>query len=1186
MRKWNFVKVQFIPIRYYPNTGKLDFIQSVSVTINYRLLKVPPSKVLLKDTIMDKEAESRFINYKQVQKLRWYWPADFEPFPAPAIADYVIITTNDIVANSNILTDFINHKTYFGHTVQVVTEDDYGALISQAPNGTAEKIRQWLIENYIDLGTKWVLLIGNPDPDDPIDGADTVGDVPMKMCWPHRSSSSYQNSPTDHFYANLSGNWDLDGDGFYGENTSITNATSPDAAVDPETFSVRWTGQIEADIDGTYYFYIYSDEGIFLGIDGTTVIDNRTPHFPTNNFGSIALTTGMHNIQMEYFDLVDDGMLILTWRKPGESQTSIPEDKLYHLSGGSYISGGLTGEYFNNEDFTDPVFTRVDSSFNFYWGTGDNGAGGVDFTQDLYVGRIPVYNNDYAELDGILQKIITYESITEIPSWRRRIFLPMKPSDASTPGYDLGENIKDDAVIPAGLDYYRVYEEDYGLNPPPEAIPCTVANVLAEWVNGYGVTTWFTHGWIDSASSIFNTASCASLDNSMPALTFQASCYNGYPEDSTNLGYSLLEHGAIGTVSASRVSWYLPGIWDVLYLSWGVNQSMAYFYTKGILGGITAGQSLFAMKSGSNGWMNNMDYNLYGDPSASLFKTYEVADVDIVPVLDHSGSMGGYTSSSNTDKKIDILKEASHHFVDMMEGDAGHQFGLVKFSTTATTVHNLQPFTDASKSTIHALIDAIFPTNLTSIGDGLTHAVNQFTTNGLSGNRRVILLVTDGMENRSPWIADIQPDIISNDITVFPLGLGYNYGINETKLVNLANATGGDYRITDDDLIFRKYFIEILSEASEWSVVTDPIMNLGEGEEKTLSVNICSEDSEVIFTVYWSDYDNAVQLTMKAPSGNIYTANPAATTYTYQGKSRYAFYKFDFSELPAVQCAGIWTMQIKAKEGILPAGGQVRLSASVLAKDGAEISVNLDNPVIMTGDRNLIQVSLTHLGNPIKNALVQANLDMPKVGFGNIIRYTTVQMKKVELTSTPEKLDKDDLQLKMELIQKKLGSKYRAREVAQYKLYDDGTHGDRVKNDSIYSTSVLNTKVPGVYNIHIVVSAEINGKKTTREWTKTFQCRVDIDPRYSITDLKVISISKKRNDYKLEIAPKDRFGNFLGSGHQVTVIGPDGKKINLKDNLDSTYTLDLSLTVKELAKTPRMRVYIDDKLFTEINVTK
>ena len=116
------------------------------------------------------------------------------------------------------------------------------------------------------MGIKYVLLIGDPAPE--------TGDVPMKMCWPRNHESEYKESPTDYFYADLTGNWDLDGDLYFGE---------------------------------------YND---------------------------------------------------------------------------------------------------------------DRGIGGVDFDAEVYVGRIPVYGSDYAILDNILQKLITYETEVGDLSWRKKALLP------------------------------------------------------------------------------------------------------------------------------------------------------------------------------------------------------------------------------------------------------------------------------------------------------------------------------------------------------------------------------------------------------------------------------------------------------------------------------------------------------------------------------------------------------------------------------------------------------------------------------------------------------------------------------------------------------------------------------------------------------------------------------------------
>ena len=70
-------------------------------------------------------------------------------------------------------------------------------------------------------------------------------------------------------------------------------------------------------------------------------------------------------------------------------------------------TNGLTGQYFNNMDFTAPVLTRTDSNINFNWGTASPAAGvKVDNFSVRWTGRVeaPVTGNyqfSTASDDGI-----------------------------------------------------------------------------------------------------------------------------------------------------------------------------------------------------------------------------------------------------------------------------------------------------------------------------------------------------------------------------------------------------------------------------------------------------------------------------------------------------------------------------------------------------------------------------------------------------------------------------------------------------------------------------------------------------------------------------------------------------------------------------------------------------------------
>lgn len=208
MRKWKFVKVDFIPLQYNPVSQELFLMEDVTVELSYTRSDEGLPDKFAEDHVMDDVASQIFFNYDEGKY--WYGGDDFCGSSSPG-SGYVIITTNAIESGSNKLDDFVNYKQDLGHDVLVITENEYGGLTL---DGTAEKIREWLKNNYISEGIEYVLLIGDPNPDDP-DWDNIIGDVPMKTCYPNASNG--EGYPTDYFYAGLDGSWNADGDQYFGE---------------------------------------------------------------------------------------------------------------------------------------------------------------------------------------------------------------------------------------------------------------------------------------------------------------------------------------------------------------------------------------------------------------------------------------------------------------------------------------------------------------------------------------------------------------------------------------------------------------------------------------------------------------------------------------------------------------------------------------------------------------------------------------------------------------------------------------------------------------------------------------------------------------------------------------------------------------------------------------------------------
>ena len=105
---------------------------------------------------------------------------------------------------------------------------------------------------------------------------------------------------------------------------------SPAASIGADTFSARWTGQVEAQFTGTYTFYTVSDDGVRLWVNGQQVINNWTDHAPTENSGTIALTAGQrYDIRMEFYENGGGATARLLWSSASVPKAVIPSTRLY-----------------------------------------------------------------------------------------------------------------------------------------------------------------------------------------------------------------------------------------------------------------------------------------------------------------------------------------------------------------------------------------------------------------------------------------------------------------------------------------------------------------------------------------------------------------------------------------------------------------------------------------------------------------------------------------------------------------------------------------------------------------------------------------------------------------------------------------------------------------------------------------
>ena len=270
---------------------------------------------------------------------------------------------------------------------------------------------------------------------------------------------------------------------------------------------------------------------------------------------------------------------------------------------------------------------------------------------EVAVGRIPYYG-DTEDLDHILAKTISYENALEANSaWRENVLLPMDSTDETVPNYLAGEAIKDQVLVPAGWDFHRVYDDDYGLVPAPQTTPCTIDNVTSAWNSeDFGGVFWWTHGSTGLAVDVMDISHAATLDDTHPAMAFQGSCHNGAPKSPANLGYSLLKNGCVSTVAASEASRNLRTQTYPGNMSPG---GMAYEYAMRIISEqMAAGDALNDLRYDCGAdhdirgeWTNYVVHNLYGCPAVGLY-SFGDGGYDQTTVATTGSSNVGYATAT------------------------------------------------------------------------------------------------------------------------------------------------------------------------------------------------------------------------------------------------------------------------------------------------------------------------------------------------------------------------------------------------------------------------------------------------------------------------------------------------------------------------------------------------------------
>ena len=79
-------------------------------------------------------------------------------------------------------------------------------------------------------------------------------------------------------------------------------------------FSIRWTGMWDFDV-GDYTFFVYSDDGVRLWLDGVLVIDAWSPGMGEHDETVRVVVAGPHSVKIEYYESRGDAAIRVRWHR-------------------------------------------------------------------------------------------------------------------------------------------------------------------------------------------------------------------------------------------------------------------------------------------------------------------------------------------------------------------------------------------------------------------------------------------------------------------------------------------------------------------------------------------------------------------------------------------------------------------------------------------------------------------------------------------------------------------------------------------------------------------------------------------------------------------------------------------------------------------------------------------------------
>lgn len=532
---------------------------------------------------------------------------------------------------------------------------------------------------------------------------------------------------------------------------------------------------------------------------------------------------------------------------------------------------------------------------------------------------------------------------------------------------------------------------------------------------------------------------------------------------------------------------------------------------------------------------------------------------DVMLVVDRSGSMQEDDGTGR--HKIDAAKDAVSLFVQLVQAGTGNRAGLVSFSTTAgPPTFSIANVTDPNKGTLigpppyaGGVVGGLSPGGMTSIGGGLDAARAQFPMPG--ANPRSILLLTDGLQNRPPYIADVEPSLTGID--VHAIGLGSDANLDGALLSSLATSHGGLYTRASSGLGLLKFFSQAFGNIFEAGVLLDPEFELPANQSaKPLPFQVCGEE-QLTVVVGWDRIDTHLVVVLRTPGGNAITASTAGTESAL-GRN------WVFLRVPLPQGGerdGSWSVEILRPAGsgeFPPPTPALRYFVNIIPSGGPKLLREPEGRYTYTGDSLSPLLRLRQAdGSWPHDVGIELTVQRPETGIGNLLSDHGL--------GAGVSVDGDEIparQATLKAIEAANGKPAISYVEQSFTLQGDAenTRGafEAAGSGGILLPEFL--RVEGTYTFH--AKATYGHCSASRELLWTVHVDVGIDP--DRTDVKSDPLGTQpdgRECQRMTFTPRDKYGNRIGPGRgdDLDIGARPGSTLTgpLQDLLNGSYWIDL-----------------------------